>query len=123
MATHANFSFEVKGGKKSAGLRAAGKAKALAMKKKVPRAFTLWGQNIWRKRSSCKPLSETCPGRCFLLCGLPLDLRFRILLDCPRPQGLGIFAPKTLSAELAAICGKNKMPRTEARGCLPARGM
>ena len=28
-------------------------------------------------------------------------------------QGKGIFAPKTLSAELAAVCGKKVMPRTE----------
>ena len=30
-------------------------------------------------------------------------------------QGKGIFAPKTLSAELAAVCGKKVMPRTEVR--------
>jgi chromatin remodeling complex protein RSC6 len=33
-------------------------------------------------------------------------------------QGVGIFATKNLSADLAAICGKNKMPRTEARAAL-----
>merc|ERR1712185_495301 len=30
-----------------------------------------------------------------------------------KKKGLGIFAPKTLSADLAAICGKKTMPRTE----------
>merc|ERR1719197_983514 len=30
-----------------------------------------------------------------------------------KKAGKGIFAPKTLSPALAAICGKNKMPRTE----------
>merc|ERR1719498_808797 len=30
-----------------------------------------------------------------------------------KKKGVGIFAPKTLSAELAAICGGKKMPRTE----------
>merc|ERR1712093_611240 len=30
-----------------------------------------------------------------------------------KKKGVGIFAPKTLSSSLAAICGKNKMPRTE----------
>merc|ERR1719263_461229 len=30
-----------------------------------------------------------------------------------KKAGLGIFAPKTLSAELAAVCGKKVMPRTE----------
>merc|ERR1719281_2184897 len=30
-----------------------------------------------------------------------------------KKKGLGIFAPKTLSAELAAICGGKTMPRTE----------
>merc|ERR1712216_978125 len=28
-------------------------------------------------------------------------------------KGIGLFATKTLSADLAAICGKNKMARTE----------
>merc|ERR1740130_311359 len=31
-----------------------------------------------------------------------------------KKKGIGIFAVKTLSADLAAICGKNKMARTEA---------
>ena len=30
-----------------------------------------------------------------------------------KKKGIGLFATKTLSADLAAICGKNKMPRTE----------
>merc|ERR1712216_519260 len=30
-----------------------------------------------------------------------------------KKAGKGIFAPKTLSAELAAVCGKKVMPRTE----------
>merc|ERR1711977_144375 len=30
-----------------------------------------------------------------------------------KKKGKGIFAVKTLSADLAAICGKNKMARTE----------
>merc|ERR1711988_127201 len=30
-----------------------------------------------------------------------------------KKKGIGLFAVKTLSADLAAICGKNKMPRTE----------
>merc|ERR1711988_1765694 len=30
-----------------------------------------------------------------------------------KAAGKGIFAPKTLSPALAAICGKNKLPRTE----------
>ena len=30
-----------------------------------------------------------------------------------KKAGKGIFAVKTLSADLAAICGKNKMARTE----------
>merc|ERR1719388_622326 len=30
-----------------------------------------------------------------------------------KKKGLGIFAPKSLSAELAAICGGKTMPRTE----------
>jgi upstream activation factor subunit UAF30 len=30
-----------------------------------------------------------------------------------KKAGKGIFAPKTLSKELAAICGKSVMPRTE----------
>merc|ERR1712096_204772 len=30
-----------------------------------------------------------------------------------KAKGLGIFAPKTLSKELAAICGGNKMARTQ----------
>merc|ERR1711939_1172933 len=30
-----------------------------------------------------------------------------------KKKGVGIFAPKTLSSSLAAICGKSKMPRTE----------
>merc|ERR1712134_56901 len=30
-----------------------------------------------------------------------------------KKSGKGIFAPKTLSPALAAICGGNKMPRTE----------
>merc|ERR1711970_1111716 len=30
-----------------------------------------------------------------------------------KKKGIGIFATKTLSADLAAICGKAKMPRTE----------
>merc|ERR1712021_26501 len=30
-----------------------------------------------------------------------------------KAKGIGLFAPKSLSADLAAICGKNKMPRTE----------
>merc|ERR1719335_2193318 len=30
-----------------------------------------------------------------------------------KKAGKGIFAPKTLSPELAAICGKKSMPRTE----------
>merc|ERR1712139_396143 len=30
-----------------------------------------------------------------------------------KKKGLGIFAPKTLSPEMAAICGKKSMPRTE----------
>merc|ERR1711959_336425 len=30
-----------------------------------------------------------------------------------KKAGLGIFAPKTLSAEFAAVCGKKVMPRTE----------
>merc|ERR1712096_110157 len=30
-----------------------------------------------------------------------------------KAKGIGIFAPKTLSKELAAICGGNKMPRTQ----------
>merc|ERR1719181_2470993 len=30
-----------------------------------------------------------------------------------KKKGLGIFAPKTLSSELAAICGKKILPRTE----------
>jgi len=30
-----------------------------------------------------------------------------------KKKGVGIFATKNLSADLAAICGKNKMPRTE----------
>merc|ERR1712139_446291 len=30
-----------------------------------------------------------------------------------KKKGIGIFAVKTLSADLAAICGKAKMPRTE----------
>ena len=32
-----------------------------------------------------------------------------------KKAGKGIFAPKTLSAELAAVCGKKVMPRTEVR--------
>merc|ERR1711865_543029 len=35
-----------------------------------------------------------------------------------KAKGLGLFAPKTLSADLAAICGKNKMPRTEVTKAL-----
>merc|ERR1712185_169485 len=30
-----------------------------------------------------------------------------------KKKGLGIFAPKTLSADLAAICGAKTLPRTE----------
>merc|ERR1711964_258953 len=30
-----------------------------------------------------------------------------------KKKGLGIFAPKNLSKELAAICGKSRLPRTE----------
>merc|ERR1712164_31238 len=30
-----------------------------------------------------------------------------------KKKGIGLFATKTLSADLAAICGKNKMARTE----------
>merc|ERR1711881_431263 len=30
-----------------------------------------------------------------------------------KKAGKGIFAPKTLSAELAAVCGKKVLPRTE----------
>lgn len=30
-----------------------------------------------------------------------------------KKQGKGIFAPKTLSKDLAAICGKATLPRTE----------
>merc|ERR1712072_1629929 len=30
-----------------------------------------------------------------------------------KKKGVGLFATKTLSADLAAICGKNKMPRPE----------
>merc|ERR1711904_308609 len=30
-----------------------------------------------------------------------------------KKKGVGIFAPKVLSKELAAICGGSKMPRTE----------
>merc|ERR1711908_146092 len=30
-----------------------------------------------------------------------------------KKAGKGIFAPKTLSAELAAVCGKKVMPRTD----------
>merc|ERR1712100_483991 len=30
-----------------------------------------------------------------------------------KKKGIGLFATKTLSADLAAICGKTKMPRTE----------
>jgi len=36
-----------------------------------------------------------------------------------KKAGKGIFAPKNLSADLAAITGKNKMPRTEARAADP----
>ena len=32
-----------------------------------------------------------------------------------KKAGKGIFAPKTLSPALAAICGKKVMPRTEVR--------
>jgi len=43
-----------------------------------------------------------------------------------KKKGIGLFATKTLSADLAAICGKNKMPRTEVTkaiwGCPQARG-
>ena len=31
-----------------------------------------------------------------------------------KKKGIGLFATKTLSADLAAICGKNKMSRPEA---------
>merc|ERR1712182_78521 len=30
-----------------------------------------------------------------------------------KKKSIGLFATKTLSADLATICGKNKMPRTE----------
>merc|ERR1719181_1514918 len=30
-----------------------------------------------------------------------------------KKKGVGLFAPKTLSAELAAVCGTKKAPRTE----------
>merc|ERR1719231_260411 len=30
-----------------------------------------------------------------------------------KKKGVGIFAPKTLSPALAAVCGGKKMPRTE----------
>jgi len=30
-----------------------------------------------------------------------------------KAKGIGLFAPKSISADLAAITGKNKMPRTE----------
>merc|ERR1712196_752711 len=30
-----------------------------------------------------------------------------------KKKGIGLFATKSLSADLAAICGKNKIPRTE----------
>ena len=35
-----------------------------------------------------------------------------------KKAGKGIFAVKTLSADLAAICGKNKMARTEVTKAL-----
>merc|ERR1712166_1053981 len=35
-----------------------------------------------------------------------------------KAKGIGLFAPKALSADLAAICGKNKMARTEVTKAL-----
>merc|ERR1712205_68008 len=35
-----------------------------------------------------------------------------------KKKGIGLFATKTLSADLAAICGKNKMARTEVTKAL-----
>merc|ERR1712025_1126603 len=35
-----------------------------------------------------------------------------------KKKGIGLFAVKTLSADLAAICGKPKMPRTEVTKAL-----
>merc|ERR1711998_538111 len=35
------------------------------------------------------------------------------LAKAMKAKGIGIFAPKSLSADLAAITGKKKMPRTE----------
>ena len=35
-----------------------------------------------------------------------------------KKKGVGLFATKTLSADLAAICGKPKMPRTEVTKAL-----
>merc|ERR1712072_601879 len=36
------------------------------------------------------------------------------LAAAQKKKGIGLFATKTLSADLAAICGKNKMSRPEA---------
>merc|ERR1719326_749135 len=42
----------------------------------------------------------------------------RPLAAAMKKKGIGIFATKTLSADLAAICGKAKMPRTEVTKAL-----
>merc|ERR1712159_643282 len=38
--------------------------------------------------------------------------------EAMKKKGVGLFAVKTLSADLAAICGKNKMARTEVTKAL-----
>ena len=35
------------------------------------------------------------------------------MINREKKKGIGLFATKTLSADLAAICGKNKMARPE----------
>merc|ERR1711998_218944 len=41
------------------------------------------------------------------------SLHSRIAMTTWKKKGVGIFAPKTLSPALAAICGGKTMPRTE----------